>query len=453
MKNYDAIIIGSGMGGIAAAMMLAHKGKKVVVFEKNTLLGGRLSSYKKDGFTLDIGVHVISRGEKGPVVECLSRVGIENPIKFIKIRPLVSFNGKPFVFPHDLKDMVAEKDFNSLMKFMSDVMTYTEEQISELDQITLKELLLRYTDNEVIHTVVSRIGSIYCGIPAWVEAAGEFVRCMSWEAKARASGYPEGGCVAITNAFVEGIKTFGGEVVNNSPVEKIIVENGRAVGVIVGGKTYKAEMIISNADIRNTVLNLIDPGTFAAEYVEYVKNLKYAWAGPVIRIALDQKITDLKMLAQFGEVGQEQYFDKIRRGVMPEQLNLFLVVPSNFSPVVAPEGKQLINVATPIPTDTSQEVIDRLQEAMLDTAEKYIPDLRKHIMWTDFMSINACAGLAGEDGCTIGIAQSPGQVGAKRPKIKTPLEGLYIVGCDCGGAGVGIELAANSALEFIDNYC
>ena len=58
----------------------------------------------------------------------------------------------------------------------------------------------------------------------------------------------------------------------------------------------------------------------------------------------------------------------------------------------------------------------------------------------------------GENGAGIGIAQIVGQAGHDRPSIKTPIEGLYIVGAEAGGAGVGTELAANSAIEFFEKY-
>jgi prolycopene isomerase len=452
MKQYDAIVIGSGMGGMAAGLLLAHSGKKVALFEKNKFFGGRLSSFKRDGFTLDIGVHTISRGSKGPVMACLRRAGIDTEIEFQNIRPVISFDGKPFIFPHDLKTMVPEADFESLKQFMRDVKSFTDEEIAELDKITLKELLSRYTDNEIIHTCVCRIGSVYCALPHWLEAAGEFVRCMSWEAASKSSGYPQGGCITITNTYMDALRKYGVDIYGGTPVEKILTEKNRAVGVTAGGEEYRAGMIVSNGDIKHTILQLVGKEHFTEEYVRYVEGLTYSFAGPVWRIALDKKLTDIKMLSQFGEIGQEQYYEKLRKGILPKQLNIFLVVPSNFSPSVAPEGKQLVTVATPVPTDLDTAVMAQLEDALLDTVEGLIPDLRKHILWIDSMNIKALKGLAGEDGGVIGIGQVVGQVGADRPKIKTPLEGLYIVGGEAGGAGIGIELATNSAMEFFDQY-
>ena len=94
-----------------------------------------------------------------------------------------------------------------------------------------------------------------------------------------------------------------------------------------------------------------------------------------------------------------------------------------------------------------------LTEAMVRTAETIIPGLRQHIMWTNTMTPEDIKNMLGEEGTAIGIAQMVGQVGDKRPKINTPIEGLYIVGGEAGGTGVGIELCINSAIEFIDKHC
>lgn len=64
MKKYDAIVVGSGIGGMAAGVLMAHQGKKVLIAEKHDCLGGRVSAYKKGEFNFDLGVHIISRGNK-----------------------------------------------------------------------------------------------------------------------------------------------------------------------------------------------------------------------------------------------------------------------------------------------------------------------------------------------------------------------------------------------------
>ena len=88
----------------------------------------------------------------------------------------------------------------------------------------------------------------------------------------------------------------------------------------------------------------------------------------------------------------------------------------------------------------------------MEIKQAYFPGLREHAIFVDkVLPVDANA-LFGEDGAGIGIAQQVGQAGKSRPEIKTPLEGLYIVGGEAGGMGVGMELCVNSAIEFFEKY-
>lgn len=452
MKQYDAIVIGSGIGGLAAGILLANQGKKTLLLERLDLIGGRLTSHKRDGFTVDLGVHIISRSNKGPLGDLYNRAGIDSKVTWEKVRPVTSYDGKIFVFPHDLKDRIPEADFDGLMRFMKDVREFSDEEVSSYNDIDIDAFLDRYTEDKMVHSCIANISMIYACLPAWHFSAGEFMRCMRMEGAARASAYPSGGCSAIVTELADAFKARGGEMLTGTPVESIIVEDNAVKGVVAKGETYCAPMIVSNADIKNTVLNLVGPDKFAPDYVDYVKALKYSWTGPVRRVALDKKITDIKMLTQFGSMDQKDYYAKMSSGIMPEELNLFLVSPSNFSPEVAPPGMQLINFATQIPDDLPQELHEQMGEAMMRTAEKYIPNLREHILWIEDLGRAGLEKMLGETGVGIGIGQWPGQVEDKRPKIKTSVDGLYIVGGEAGGTGVGIEMCLNSALEFFDNY-
>ncbi len=453
MKKYDAIVIGSGIGGLAAGLLLSHQGRKTLVAEKNNLLGGRLSAFKRDGFNVDLGVHVISRSDKGPIGDILRRVGIPNPVTYTNIRPLSSYQGTTFIFPHDLKTMVPMQDFKAMMDLMGYIRSMPEGKIQEYDDMDVKTFVNQYTNDPFIHACMGNIATVYFCVPSWLASAGEFIRCMRMEGEARASGYPEGGCAVISNTYGDGIKKFGGDILVDAGVSKIEVEGGRVKGVVIKDELYEADIVVSNADIKNTVFNLVGEDSFPDDYVEYIKGLQYSWGGPVVRVALDKKLTDLKMLTQIGTTEQEEYYEKFDNGIIPDELNLFMVIPSNFSPTVAPEGKQLVCIATPVKPGAVRKMKQELADAAINTAEKYIPGLRENARWINIMGVNDLDNMVGEEGAGIGIGQMAGQCGEKRPKINTPVEGLFIVGGEAGGTGVGIELCANSAIEFIEKHC
>ena len=402
-----------------------------------------------------MGVHVISRGEKGPLVGVLKRCGIEPSFSWIKVRPESSTQGKVFKFPHDLKGMVPDADYEAVLRFVTDIKGLSDEQMAALDGLTLEEHLNSYTTDTFCHSCISRIGSVYMGAPEWMTSAGEFARCMQWEASARASAYPEGGCGAVTKDYVEGIKGYGGDIFPGTPVDWIVVEDGIAVGVFAGGEEYRAPIVVSNADIKETILKLVGPQYFSEEYVGRIKDAEYTLSSPVIRFALDTVVADperYKMLGQFYSGGQHEYYEMISRGELPDEVNLFLVIPSNFDRGVAPEGKQLVMMASAVPVDLEDEFLDKFMDRMVDTAEKMIPGLRDHVIFKDVSASKTVAKMVGEEGATIGLVQSPDQVGKKRPSVKSPLPGLYLVGGEAGGAGVGTELCCNSAIELFDEY-
>ena len=303
MKRYDAIVIGAGIGGLAAALLLAESGRSVVLLEKRNQPGGRIGSSKRDGFTVDFGVHLISRGEKGPLVQLLERCGVEHGIEFTKVRPIQTTGGESFKFPHDLKGRVPDADFEAVVKMVTDVKGMSDEETHAFDGQTLEEFLSTYTTDPFVHACVSQVGFIYCCIPEYRLSAGEFARCLKWEAEARSSGYPTGGCVSIMEAYLAGLGRYGVDVRFGVPVDKVLVEDGRAVGVVAGGEELRSDLVVSNAGIKETVRDLVGEGAFDAEYVRYVDGLEISFVSIIARFALDTVISpEIKMLSGFSSV-------------------------------------------------------------------------------------------------------------------------------------------------------
>jgi phytoene dehydrogenase-like protein len=253
----------------------------------------------------------------------------------------------------------------------------------------------------------------------------------------------------------------GGTVRLGAGVSKVLLEEGRAVGVTLeDGEKIRAPLIISNAGIRETMLRFVGKEGLPPDYVESVQSLttgKLVEGTPMgmiyLKLALDAPVIDAPLIFRNVREGTIEGLAELMQGIMEDKpprdykgINIFIPVPSNMDPALAPPGKQLVNFYGLAPVDSKN------WDAWVDFHLGYLytlyPKIEKHLMWRDFSTlarINKCSGRFHPD--IIGIAQSVGQTGIDRPSPITPIENLYLVGADVGQDNIGTELAAESALR------
>jgi prolycopene isomerase len=136
-------------------------------------------------------------------------------------------------------------------------------------------------------------------------------------------------------------------------------------------------------------------------------------------------------------------------GILPDDPPLYIPCPSLADPELAPQGKHLLLVGTIVPASleakgVAEKVLDRVEVKMKDI----VPGLYDHILWKHRTNLDYIGAMGGRGGGeAIGLAQRFDQVGRSKPDARMPVQGLYLVGCDAGGRGIGTEQAADSALK------
>jgi phytoene dehydrogenase-like protein len=164
-------------------------------------------------------------------------------------------------------------------------------------------------------------------------------------------------------------------------------------------------------------------------------------------MALKHSVTDLNLITHIAGLAPERYEDDLLAGRFPEEIPLFMPVPSNFSPECAPDGHQLITAGAIIPYETPD--MDRLEKIIVNTAEKILPELKGALLWRHVTTPEDLHAAVLENGAVIGLGQSADQVGKRRLGVETVVPGLYLCGAEAGGTGVGTELAINSSFELL----
>jgi phytoene dehydrogenase-like protein len=449
MFDYDLVIIGGGVGGTAVGAILASKGFKTLLIEKNEILGGRCSTYEKEGFKIDVGVHLFGRSGKGPHGEILNMIGMEDAIDWVLCRkpgPRWFYQGKFWAFPRQLKEFIPSTDFSGLMKLFRDVLKM--KNLEELERKSAKSLLSKYTTNNLVHSFVDIISLLYFVIPYYQTSASEFVRCLSSLSTHFSIGYPKGGCISIPQAYARGIEKFEGKILTGQTVSKIIVEEEGVQGVeLDNGKFVSSKLVISNAGIRETINNMIGRQFFNKNFLTKIDNLKYSISALTLKVALKKPITNFKLITSFSSYEPEERFNLILKGKVPEEVFLFIPIPSNFDDSLAPKGKQLLIAGTAVTQEGFEKNSEKWIKNSLNSLHNVFPDLSKNLMWYDVSTPKDIYQLGGKEASVIGLSQIMNQTGQYRPSPKMPIEGLYLVGGDAGGWGIGTELAAKSALE------
>ena len=456
-----AVVIGTGVGGAAVSALLAKKGFAVTVLEKNGFEGGKAASYERDGFVCDMGVHFTGRGSNGPLGEVARRVDAD--LRFSEPDPVMrivtSSRGYDFS-PHILRPLSLVKqalvagvkpwNLPGGLRLFRQILRIREERDAAVhDSVSMRDFLLRYTDDEGIHHLMNIFSGLMFVIPIEEASAGEFLWSFVSMARTGSLGYPMGGFGQIARSYLRALERSGGKVRLKEGVQSIRVEKGKAIGVETDKGFYEADLVVSNAGIRKTI-EMVGEDRFPASYLSRTEKLRDSLGAVTIKYALDRRPFHIPIVVYASEeIDWSRSMEMMSGGEVPPEIPIFLPCPTNCDPSLAPPGKHVLLAGTAVPADLSAS---DMAEKILDRMERRIPELfpgiEQHILWKHRTNLSYIDGMGGRGaGEVVGLAQSYDQVGENKPDPKTPVEGLYLVGCDAGGRGIGTEQAADSALK------
>jgi prolycopene isomerase len=474
------VVIGTGIGGAAAAALLARAGLSVLALEKNPRIGGSCSYYEKRGFHIDYGTHMFSRGPRGPLGAVERRLGTR-AIRFVRTPDIAELRGPgvclrvpaaawrmPAFLARAARALrIPARELPRLVRLFADIARMTDAELRAWDGTTVDKFLLRYTDDPRLFGVLGFLFGLYFILPFWQVSAGEALWSFRRMAEDNYLSYPIGGSVAIPRAYCAAAERFGGRIEVRAGTAKIEPDGapgGLARVTTEDGREVTARAVVSTTSLRD-LLRLVGPARFPAPYRTRIEKLRASYVAVQCKIALPRRRVragsivgsvsrrpDLDPLALSLD-DYQRLFDAIDQGRVPDVVPIYCPIPTNFDPSLAPPGTQLLTACAVAPTTDVAFADDERAwiAAMLAAMDHLVPGCTDEAMFVDTMGVRALANWIGKSGGpAVSTGQTPDQVGGRRPGVRTPLRRLYVAGDAAGGRGVGTELAAQSAMECAD---
>ena len=480
MRASRAIVIGAGLGGLAAAVRLRARGYRVSVIEALDRLGGRARVMERDGFTFDMGPTVITAPYL--IDELFTLLGEERQ-DHVELVPLDPFyrllfpDGSQFDFVGDeerLLNQIARfepRDVDGYQRLAQHARRIFDVGYSQLahkpfhrlrDMARVLPAMARLRSDRSVYDVVARyirddrlrqvfsFESLLVGGNPFTTTS--IYLLIHWLERKWGVHYARGGTGAVVTALAKLLETHGVEMRTGVAMREIIIENGRAVGVRVSGPSgdhvERADVVVCNGD----------PDTV------YRDNVAARWRPLLARRRLRQSMslfvayfgtrTTYPELAHhtvvLGPRYRELLDDIFERRVLAEDMSLYLHAPSRTDSSMAPPGHESFYVLAPVPNarsgvdwiDQAPRYFDRVMTAL---ERRVLPNVKAQLVSTSWITPDDFArDLRSTDGAAFGPEPRLTQSAWFRHHNQSPIPGLYFVGAGTH-PGAGIPGVLNSA--------
>ena len=419
-RGKKVIIIGAGLGGISAAIMLRINGYEVLVFDKNEKIGGKLNYVKEKGYSFDLGPSILTLPQYFRKLFKVAGKNMEDYITIQKVRPhWRNFFEDGTVIDLDpdmqvMKKELAKLDSQSFSQFQK-FLDYSNQQydiiergyfnqgldntidfikfydfptVFKIDFLrTMHKGVSKYIKNhylvDILDFFIKYVGSSAYNAPGFMNLMPTIqFKYDLW--------YATGGMYNIARGFDKYMKELGIQVNLNKEVKKIITDKDRVTAVEVNNEIYPADIIVSNMEGIPTYKNLLEENE---KFLKKLKKYEPACSGLVIDIGLDIQYPQLAHHNFLFSGNQKEHFNSVfNKKVLPQDPTLYLVDASKTDPSVVPESCSGLKILPHIPyidksNPFTQGQYRQYKELIYDKLERFgLTDIRRHIVYEHILT-------------------------------------------------------------------
>lgn len=486
MKNKPVIVIGSGFGGLAAAIRLRAMGHDVTVVEAGSQPGGRARVFERDGFSFDAGPTVVTAPYL--IDELFELVGRDRR-DYVELMPVDPFyrvdfaDGTTFDYVGDEERLLAQieqiepRDVDGYRRMvehakeifdigylqladapfnrLSDMLRIIPDLVSLRAYKSVHGMVSSYLKSDYLRQVFTFQPLLVGGNPFRTPA---IYLLIHWLERKWGVWFAKGGTTAIVKAMVQLLEELGVEILLDSPVEQIEVDTtGQATGVrLAGGRTLPAKYVVSNADPSTVYTKLIAPEHRRKHTDRSVGRKKQSMSLFVAYFGTNKKYEDM---AHHTIVLGPRYRDLLEeifeKKTLADDFSLYLHAPTRSDSSLAPPGCENFYVLSPVPNQQSgidwetqsEEYLDRILTSLEQT---HLPGLKDNLVTSFSVDPRYFENtLRSHDGAAFGPEPRLRQSAYFRyHNVSEDVGGLYFVGAGTHpGAGMPGVLCSAKVLE------
>ncbi len=490
-NEYDAVVVGSGIGGLACASLLSHTGMKVMVAEKARLVGGYCQTYDWEGFPLNSGPTVLlGGGESGTVNALIRRLGLEQEIPLRRLHWGMA-DGKMALrlglgMDKDLDKLEAKfpssqvglgRLFGDLRRFRgefkdrpdyltsplpSSLEEYHEQFVrhpfSALWQnLSFQAMLEEYVTDDKLASLLLRTSSLLGGDPRRFPAY-EGARLL---AALFLDGiyYPQNHLSHLSQKLAAVVRDAGGDVITSCGAEEVLVQGegtrGRPIGVrLADGSQVRSNVVVLDVDPRSALSGLIQPSFLGLEFLKEMEKLKPSGSAFVLHLIFQEDLRIPERVFLFPPKAR-----KVRTGDTYLEVDSIMLTKEACTETDKPGCVLLARINVPNhcyhvfeETAQSEEMGAELTSLVKEEVASILPAVKNAVKEFVTLPSHFARLTSNGQGAAYGFAPMLDQWYYRRPGPRLPLPNLYLVGA-WSRFGGGVEGAALSGIIAARELC
>lgn len=443
--DFDAIVVGSGIGGLACAALLARRQWKVLVLEQHFQVGGFCSSFRRAGFTFTSGVEDVNGLEEGGSMARLLKaldmkkedLFVLNSRRYVVGGKQIDLDGTKEGTIRGLSEAFPEER-DAIVRFLEEAekaIHKDPETLQRWGSVTYQQKLDEFFRNpELKAFFCSLLG--YIGVKAdKVKAVAVLGACLSYFIIG--GYYPKGGPQHLADALRDYVVGHKGTVLTRKRADEVLVSDGEVTGVRVGDHIYSSPIVVGNVNAKTLFTQMIAASKISQAYVQAIETLPMSTSLCMVQVGTDLDLSGTPTLVQ---------------NLDPEN-RCHCVIGSNADHSLAPKGMSTIaflrygNIRTTPQRGTQEyeKFKEEIAKQTLERAEKIFPHLREHII-KGAVDVSTPRTFERYTSMPEGAVYGFDQAQEKRfPHFKTPIRGLYLASASAA-SGAGISAVTKAGI-------